>query len=172
MTDHELLQRISKGDRRAFDELYLRTAPWLTARLRRRCRDDDLVAEVLQDTYLAVWRAAHSYTGSGEAAGWIWAIAGRRLIDAFRRRARTGDVPATAATGVEPSAEELALIDTYDERLGAALQQLSPELHAVLRATVLDGLSIRETSVLLGVPENTVKSRARRAKIVLREAMS
>lgn len=171
MTEHELLRRVAAGDRQAFDELYGRTAPWLTARLRRRCRDDDVVAEVLQDTFLAVWQAAGTYQGSGEVAGWIWSIAGRRLIDAFRKRARTARTPLTTETN-EPSAEDTALSGSYDERLGAALHQLSPELRDVLRATVLDGLSIRETSALLGVPENTVKTRARRARIVLREAMS
>ena len=78
---------IAAGDRAAFDEFYGRTAPWLVVRLRRRCRDDDLVAEVLQDTFMAVWRSAGSYTGSGDPAGWVWTTASRRLIDAYRRRA-------------------------------------------------------------------------------------
>lgn len=55
-----LLRRVARGDRHAFDELYRRTAPWMTVRLRRRCADEDLVAEVLQETYLAVWRSAGS----------------------------------------------------------------------------------------------------------------
>jgi RNA polymerase sigma-70 factor, ECF subfamily len=56
--------------------------------------------------------------------------------------------------------------------LGAALWRLAPELREVLQAMVLDGLTVRETSVLLGVPEGTVKTRARRARIALREALS
>ncbi len=51
--EDELVRRTAAGDRRAFDELYRRTSPWLLARLRRRCADDDLVADVLQETYLA-----------------------------------------------------------------------------------------------------------------------
>jgi RNA polymerase sigma-70 factor (ECF subfamily) len=53
-----------------------------------------------------------------------------------------------------------------------ALQRLAPELRDVLQAMVLDGLTVRETSVLLGVPEGTVKTRARRARIAIREALS
>ena len=53
-----------------------------------------------------------------------------------------------------------------------ALLELPADAREVLRAMVLDGFSVRETAVLLGVPENTVKSRARRARIALREALS
>jgi RNA polymerase sigma-70 factor, ECF subfamily len=171
--DAALLARVAVADRDAFDELYGRTAPWLTARLRRRCHDEDLVAEVLQETYLAVWRAAASYSGEGEVGGWIWSIAARRLIDAFRRQDRASRVPSAAGDVREArSAEELVLHDVVDSRLAAALAGLSPELRAVLQATVLDGLSTREAAVLLDIPENTVKSRARRGRIALREALA
>ena len=59
----ELVRRTAAGDRRAFDELYRRTSPWLLIRLRRRCADEDVVADVMQETYLAVWRAAGSFAG-------------------------------------------------------------------------------------------------------------
>ncbi len=90
----------------AFDELYRRTSPWLTVRLRRRCADDDVVAEVLQETYLAVWRAAGSFAGSGDrrgsAVGWLWTIAAHRLVDAFRRRARQERVPTSCRWSRRP----------------------------------------------------------------------
>jgi RNA polymerase sigma-70 factor (ECF subfamily) len=47
--EEELVRLVARGDLAAFDELYRRTSPWLAVRLRRRC-DDELVAEVLQDT--------------------------------------------------------------------------------------------------------------------------
>ncbi len=58
------------------------------------------------------------------------------------------------------------------DAMGAALRRLRPDLRQVLQAMVLDGLTVRETAVLLGVPEGTVKTRARRARIALREALS
>lgn len=176
LDESELLRRVARGDRRAFDELYRRTSPWLTARLRRRCADDDIVAEVLQDTYLAVWRCAGSQaqdSTKGSAVGWLWTIAARRLVDAFRARARRERVPTvqTFAT-VAPAAEEEALAGGVDADLEQALLALPANLRQVLRAMVLDGLTTRETSVLLGMPEGTVKTYARRARIALREALS
>ena len=172
----ELVRRTAAGDRRAFDELYRRTAPWLLTRLRRRCADEDVVADVMQETYLAVWRAAGSFAGSGTsggAVGWLWTIAAHRLVDAFRRRARRDALPAVPlAEPVAPAAEDEVMAGQVGHELERALLELPPEARQVLRAMVLDGLSVRETSLLLGVPENTVKSRARRARIALREALS
>lgn len=172
----ELVRRTAAGDRRAFDELYRRTSPWLLSRLRRRCSDDDVVADVMQETYLAVWRAAGSFAGattSGSAVGWLWTIAAHRLVDAFRRRARQNQVPAVPmAETVAPAAEDEVMAVRVGQELEQALLELPPEARQVLRAMVLDGLSVRETSLLLGLPENTVKSRARRARIALREALS
>lgn len=171
----ELLRRIGHGDGAAFEELYRRTAPWLLVRLNRRCADEQLVAEVMQETYLAVWRAGASFLGAkigGSAVGWLWTIAARRLVDAFRRRAHHARLPLVAASPVAPAAEEEALASDLSGEVGVALYRLAPELQQVLRAMVLDGLSVRETALLLGLPEGTVKTRARRARIAMREALS
>ena len=55
--------------------------------------------------------------------------------------------------------------------LGQALATLSPEMRAVVQATVLDGLTAREAGQLLGIPQNTVKTRLHRAKAQLRERL-
>nr|WP_090063474.1 MULTISPECIES: RNA polymerase sigma factor [Lentzea] len=175
LDEEQLVRRVARGDRRAFEELYRRTSPWLTVRLRRRCSDEQIVAEVLQETYLAVWRAADAFAGAaagGTAVGWLWTIAARRLIDAFRRRAHHATPPAAAAPVPAAAADEEVLDGVVGDEVGDALRRLAPELRQVLQAMVLDGLSVRETSVLLGVPEGTVKTRARRARIAMREALT
>src|SRR5215475_4711906 len=130
----------------------------------------------MQETYLAVWRAAGSYldiAGSGSAVGWLWTIAARRLVDVLRRRARETRLPLDALEiPVAPAAEDQALWGAIGDPMAEALRRLAPELRQVLQAMVLDGLTVRETSVLLGLPEGTVKTRARRARIALREALS
>lgn len=105
-------------------------------------------------------------------------IAARRLVDAQRARARTErtERAAVAAAPPEPaapapSAEDRVLAGLEYGEVGAALDRISPELAEVLRATVVDGLTTRETARLLGIPEGTVKTRALRARRELRAAL-
>lgn len=176
--DAELLRATAAGDAQALAALYDRHAGWLHARLSRRCADPETVREVLQDTFVTAWRSAGSHRG-GEAGGWLWVIAARRLVDARRSQVRTSEAQAAharqgadAAHAVAPSAEERALAALEYGDLGAALDRLSPELRAVLRATVIDGLTTREAAQLLGIPEGTVKTRAMRARKELRKALA
>ena len=74
--------------------------------------------------------------------------------------------------GLVVSAEDEVLVGVEHGDLGAALGRLSPELRAVVQATVLDGLTTKEASTLLGIPQGTVKTRAARARRELREALA
>jgi RNA polymerase sigma-70 factor (ECF subfamily) len=169
LSDEELLASIGEGNRIALRELYDRHAPWLALRISRRCADPGVVEEVVQDTFVAVWRGASRYRGQGEVAAWIWGIGIRRLIDRLRPR-RAHWVPARRDS--EPSAEEEALLGIEYGDLAGALNRLSPELRAVLQATVLDGLTAREAGRRLGIPAGTVKTRLMRARQQLREALT
>lgn len=171
-TDAELLRQVADGDTVALRHLYERHAPWMSVRLIRRCNDQGVVAEVLQDTFVAVWRAAGSFRGEGEVAGWLWGVAIRRLVSRLRSHSRTGEVlVADVSPGSETSAEEHVLAGVEYGDLGMALARLSPEMRAVVQATVLDGLTMREASHLLGVPQGTVKTRLHRAKAQLRREL-
>ena len=169
-TDKDLLAAVASGDAQALRTLYERHAPWLSLRLSRRCADRDLTDTALQDTFVAVWRRASRYEGRGEVAAWIWGIAIRRLIDGVRRRP-AGTVCLSEADAT-PSAEEQVLLGVEHGDLGSALNRLSPELRAVVQATVLDGLTSREAGHLLGIPAGTVKTRMMRARSQLREALA
>ena len=168
-TDQSLLAAIASGDAQALRALYERHAPWLSLRLSRRCADRDLTDSALQDTFLAVWRRASSYEGRGEVAAWLWGIAIRRLIDGVRRR--PAGTASLAKADASPSAEDQVLLGVEHGDLGSALGRLSPELRAVVQATVLDGLTSREAGHLLGIPSGTVKTRMMRARRQLREAL-
>lgn len=170
--DAALVAAVAEGDRAALRILFDRHAPWLVLRLRRRSADHALVDEVVADTFLAVWRRANSYRGDGEVAGWLWRIALNRLIDRLRRRTpRPVDVVPEPAERIR-SAEDQALVDLRHGDLAPALQNLSPDLRGALQATVIDGLTYREASRLLGIPVGTVKTRAMRARAQLREELS
>jgi len=169
-SDPDLLRALAGDDRSALNELYRRHSAWLLSRLARRCADPDVVDQALQDTFVAVWRKPGSYQGSGEVAAWLWGIAIRRLIDQLRRRPATlHRVDPRDATS--PSAEEQVLLGVQHGDLAGALDRLSPELRAVVQATVLDGLTTREAARLLGIPAGTVKTRMMRAKPLLREGL-
>jgi RNA polymerase sigma-70 factor (ECF subfamily) len=169
--DAALITAIAQGDRDALAELYGRHAPWLQIRLRRRCADDDLVAEALQETFVAAWRGAGRWRGDGEAGAWLWGIAVRRLVDLIAHRPRHRPLSA-APDPLVASAEEQVLLGAEYGDLTTALNRLSPELHAVVQATVLDGLTTREAARLLHIPQGTVKTRMARARVLLREALS
>jgi RNA polymerase sigma-70 factor (ECF subfamily) len=162
---------MAEGDRGALRTLYERHAPWLLIRLRRRCGDEQLVEEVIQDTFVAVWRKPASYGGRGEVAAWIWGIAIRRLIDRLRSQRQPEPLPRGRAD-IVVSAEDQVLLGVEFGDLAGALSRLSPELRAVVQATVLDGLTTREAAQLLGIPAGTVKTRMMRARAQLREELA
>jgi len=160
---------VADGERAAFEELYVRHSAWLFIRLSRRCADPGLIDEVVQDTFVAAWRSARRWDGRGEVAAWIWGIGIRRLLDGHRPRV---SLRLLEPSRTELSAEERVLLGVEYGEAGAALAHLSPELRAVVQATVLDGLTTREAARLLGIPAGTVKSRAMRARAQLREELA
>jgi RNA polymerase sigma-70 factor, ECF subfamily len=170
MTDLELLAAIGDRDPAALETLYRRHAPWLLVRLAGRCADRQLVDEALQDTFMAVWHRSGGYAARGEVPAWLWGIAIRRLIDRLRRQPRPLRYPVT--DDLVLSVEDQVLQGTGYGDLAGALDGLSPELRAVVQATVLDGLTTREAGQLLGLPAGTVKTRMARAKRQLREALA
>ena len=171
-SDEQVLRAVAAGDTGALRVLYERHAPWVSVRLARRCNDPGVVAEVLQDTFAAVWRGAAGFRGEGEVAGWLWGVAIRRLVSRLRSRGHTFEVPvAEVFLGSALSVEEQVLSGVEYGDLGRALSRLSPEMRAVVQATVLDGLSTREASQLLGVHQGTVKTRLHRAKVQLRREL-
>jgi RNA polymerase sigma-70 factor (ECF subfamily) len=154
-SDATLMGLVAVGDEAAFEELYRRHAPWLQLRLDRRCSDPGVVDEALQDAFAAVW---------------LWGIAMRRLVDTLRRQPAAGY--AQVPEGRVASAEDEVLLSVQFGDLQPALDRLSPELKVVVQAMVVDGLTAAETGRLLGVPQGTVKTRIRRAKGLLREALA
>ncbi len=172
--DGQLLRLVGEGDEAALRLLFDRHAGWLRLRLRRRCGDDEVVDDALQDTFVAVWTRSGGFRGDGEVAAWLWGIAIRRLISRLRRL--SAPVPTAAemilrTSPVVGSAEEQLLLGIEHGDVGSALRSLSPELRAVVQATVIDGLTTREASQLLHLPAGTVKSRMRAARAQLRDRL-
>ena len=172
-SDDELVQAVASGDRRALELLYRRHAPWLAGRLAARTSSRDLAEEALQDTFVAVWRSARSYHGTGEVPAWVWGIARRRLASLARRQ-RPGvlylemapEPPDRAATP-----EEAAIGRDASTRIRLAISHLPAEQRAAITAVVYQGKSIQAAAQAAAVPEGTLKSRLHRARLHLRKEL-
>jgi RNA polymerase sigma-70 factor (ECF subfamily) len=131
--DPELLAALAAGDLSAMRLLYDRHAPWLSARLGRRCNNPDAVADVLQDTFMALWKGAERWRGDGEFGAWLWGIAARRLVSRLRGHQEALVLPLAEIASnrqPEPSAEEKVLLGVEYGDLGNALLNLSPGVFA------------------------------------------
>jgi RNA polymerase sigma-70 factor (ECF subfamily) len=109
-------------------------------------------------------------------AGWLWGIAFRRLVSRLRSRKDVVLMPEwdapSLSLGSSPAAEDEVLLGVEYGDLAGALRRLSPEFRSVVQAVVLDGLTTKEAGRLLGVRENTVKTRLHRAKAQLRGSLA
>src|SRR5690349_22805133 len=103
MDDDDLIAAVAAGDDRALRELFSRHAPWIAGRLRAVLAAAD-VEDVLQETFLGVWRGAAGYRSEG-AGAWLWGIARRQAALWLRRRGRAESVLAALAADDRPSGD-------------------------------------------------------------------
>ena len=133
--------------------------------------------DALQETFINAWRAAASFTGTGGARAWLYAIA--RHVVHHQVRRRVGEpvhveslevLAAEAGWGdlAEPDASDVAVAR---DTLEAALRHLPAEEREVLVLRELDGFSGDETAALLGVTLPAMKSRLHRARVHLAAAV-
>jgi RNA polymerase sigma-70 factor (ECF subfamily) len=175
MDDDELVARVAAGDDTALRELFSRHAPWLAVRLRTVLPAAD-VEDVLQETFLAAWRGARNYRPQGACGGWLWGIARRQAALLLRRRGPAGQ-PVTVLTAdlaAGPGAPDPAETAQFRADLEVAVATLGPAGspdREVWRLMYEQDRPVAEVAELLGVPPGTVKSRAHRARRLLRAAL-
>ncbi len=176
MNDDELIARLAGGDNAALRELFKRHAPILAARLRAVLPPSD-VEDVLQETFLAAWKGAGRYEPQDAAGGWLWGIARRQALLLMRRRgpahAPLPDVLALDTTGLPGGHAPGDPAETVAARarLASAVSTLSPAEHEVWHLMYVEDRPLAEVAKLTGVPQGTVKSRAHRARRLLRAAL-
>jgi RNA polymerase sigma-70 factor (ECF subfamily) len=173
MDDDGLIALIAAGDDGALRALFSRHAPWLASRLRAVLPAAD-VEDVLQETFIAVWRGSAGYRPDGSAGGWLWGIARRQAALLLRRR---GPAVAVLQSQVVPGhndASDPAETVLARADLDRAVATLGPPGGAereVWRLLYVEDRPVAEVAELTGVPPGTVKSRAHRARQRLRAAL-
>jgi len=173
MDDDALLAAVAAGDDQSLRELFERHAPWVAGRLRRLLAPS-AVEDVMQETFVAIWRGARTYQGGGPVGAWIWGIA-RRQAALWARRHGRADLERSLETMLErPAADDPAAAAANRADLAQALDGLGPEADAqreLVRLVYVEDRPLADVARLLGVPEGTVKSRLFTVRGRLRAAL-
>jgi RNA polymerase sigma-70 factor (ECF subfamily) len=168
----DYLDRIAEGDRTRFEALYRLTASRLWAVVRRMVVQKQPAEDVLQETYLTIWRKAHLFDRTaGDALGWMTTIARHRAIAWLRQ---PGNATRKAITGTTLDGNEETAAEGAPE--GSVLfkelmDKLTSEQRESLLLVYLYGMTQEEVSIALDVPLGTIKSRVRRGLIALKDLL-
>jgi RNA polymerase sigma-70 factor, ECF subfamily len=169
--ESELIARIAKGDRRAFEELYNLYHRRLARFLTRLTRRYDVAEEVINDTFWIVWKKAGDFRGESQPSTWILGIAYRRARNAFRSAARTGSSENLDALLDPPTTDEPMRAEELRDWLLQALEQLPVEQRLAVELCYELGYSCEEISAIMGCPVNTVKTRLFHARAKLQKLL-
>jgi RNA polymerase sigma-70 factor, ECF subfamily len=162
-SDTELLVRVAKRDREAFEVLYRRYIRSVFGLALQRLRDRERAEDATQETFAAVWRSAGSYKPErGPAAPWLYAIARNAVVDRLRAR---DDLPVEPPdmTSDEPGPADRAESSYVSWRVHRALETLPVREREVVELAYWSGLSQSEVASFLDIPLGTVKTRTRSA---------
>ncbi|WP_036508988.1 RNA polymerase sigma factor [Nocardioides sp. URHA0020] len=153
--------RLASHDHAALEDAYATYGPSVLAYLRRYVGPDE-AEDVLQRTFLDVWRSADRYDPRQRFSGWLFTIAHRRAVDSLRsRRQPVVDVEQVRGLVGEDGRETAERhADAADLRV--ALDALAEHERTVLELAYFADLTQREIAERLGVPLGTVKARASR----------
>jgi RNA polymerase sigma-70 factor (ECF subfamily) len=175
--DRELLAAHVAGDPTAFGIICARHRDRLWAVALRTTGDPEEAADALQDALMSAYRRAEGYRGDAAVTTWLHRIVVNAALDRLRRRrsraadplpddldghAGRGDAR-TSTPDTEDPVEAAIRADRRREVL-AALRTLPPDQRAALVLVDMEGHSVEEAAVILGVPSGTVKSRCSRGR--------
>ncbi|MGB1158252.1 MAG: RNA polymerase sigma factor RpoE [Porticoccaceae bacterium] len=174
-TDHQLVKRVQRGDKRAFDLLVLKYQYKLQAIVGRFIRDVDEVADVTQEAFIKAYRAMPNFRGDSQFYTWLYRIAvntAKNYLASKSRRPATADVEIVDAEQFSNNDRFLDESTPESELLGAELQltidsalsALPDDLRTALTLREFDGLSYEDIAVIMECPVGTVRSRIFRAR--------
>lgn len=175
-SDEELIERFQKGDIRAFEQIVQRYKDQLLNFVFRFLGNQEQAEDILQETFLRVYRNRHAYRRVAKFSTWIYTIAGNLARTELRKRKRRRFF-SISDMGVEDKDFEVSdevfnpesYVDTvlHDDVIQQEINKLSPKFREVIILRDIQELSYEEISKILRIPIGTVKSRVNRARLRL-----
>jgi RNA polymerase sigma-70 factor (ECF subfamily) len=178
--DLELHRRVAAGDRAAFDHLYQRYGPAAYGLALRITAQENLAQEVVQDAFLALWRAPEAFDPArGAFRSFFLSLVHHRAVDAVRREERlrrrterASNLEPVRGEDVAEDVVEAAYLGVRRKEVRAALEVLPPEQRQVIELAYFGGHTQTAIAEILRIPVGTVKTRTLAAMRKMRRVMS
>lgn len=180
-TDEELLKQVYEGDTVAFDIIVKRYKMRLVNFVFRFVRDRDLAEELVQETFLRVFRERKNHERISNFSTWIFTIAGNLAKSELRRRKRWRFFSLDQQDNDEgaefeiPDESQLPDRMAHDRMIEKAVQDAINSLSLKYKEAVIlrdiQGFAYEEIAEIIGCPVGTVKSRVNRARLRLQEQL-
>ncbi|MCE9633233.1 MAG: RNA polymerase sigma factor RpoE [Methylophilales bacterium] len=181
--DQQLVERVQRGDQRAFTLLVEKYQRKLGRLLGRMIRDQAEVEDVVQEAFIKAYRALPNFRGDSAFYTWLYRIgintAKNHLVAMGRRPRLSNEVEIEDAENFE-DANELRTQDTPETELmgkqiaqtvNNAMEALPEELKTAITLREIEGLSYEEIAGLMDCPIGTVRSRIFRAREAIAEKL-
>lgn len=171
-TDEQLVVAYRSGDEGAFEALVKRYSKPLYYFCRRFVRRTVDLHDIVQETFIKVWRSIERVGGHVSLKPWIYKIAHHTVLDHLRKKNipvvsdfdhSRGNVLVDTVPDPAPLADEAFIAGERIDHLGKSIDTLSPVYREVLRFRLEQQMTFEEISTKTGVSINTIKSRYRRA---------
>jgi RNA polymerase sigma-70 factor (ECF subfamily) len=160
-----------QGDAAAYEKLLLELVPYIRGRVRPRMFDPNAVEDVVQNVFVSLHRARHTFRPERAFLPWIHAVARNAVVDYIRDRQRRAprEVSLEADGVPEPSvAPDPPRAQDLSPELRAALEQLPDAQRQAVLLIHLEGLTVEEAATRAGVSKAALKVRAHRGYRALR----
>lgn len=178
------IEDLRKGDRDAFAALVDEFSPKLHRLALRMLNDPYEAEDVLQETFLKVFKNIGQFEGRSQVGTWLYRITANEAL--MRMRKKQPDMLAIDEPVEMPDGhlitrelkdwcclpESEFMTGESQDKLDDAIAELSPALRSTFVLRDLQGLSTRETADILGVSEAAIKTRLLRARLQLRDSLS
>ena len=181
-SDQQLVERVQKGDKRAFDMLVLKYQHKIVAIVGRYVKDNAEVYDVVQEAFIKAYRALGNFRGDSAFYTWLYRIAintAKNHLVSRSRRPPSSDVDVDDADyydGSEPlrdieTPEGAMARDQLQEVVNNAIAGLPEDLRTALTLREMEGLSYEDIASVMDCPVGTVRSRIFRAREAVDKAI-